>query len=177
MNQSGSRSDATGSICCTVLRRIRNKSNPWSSGISSFCGRSVTIQRNSIVDCRLRSPRCAMCTRRLGIDKTRRNTATFLCEKMPSSTKPEVRNVSQRRQRTKPRPTTGMHKICEIRPGGFRITPADGVRSGKPHDQFHKFLTDRQTDRQTDTDHNTPGGEENRINIIDTIVCKGKHKY
>jgi len=53
-----------------------------------------------------------------------------------SSIKPEVHNVSQRRQRrTKPRPQGSAQKIRENRSSGFRDTC---------------MLADRQSDRQTD---------------------------
>jgi len=55
-------------------------------------------------------------------------------EIMTSSTKPEVHNVSQRRQRTEPRPH---RKSGEVRSGSFRDMRADRQ-------------THRQTDKQTD---------------------------
>ena len=56
-----------------------------------------------------------------------------LSESMTSSTKPEVHNVSQRRQRrTEPRPQETWIKLDEDRSYGFRVMRAD-----------------RQTDRQT----------------------------
>ena len=96
--------------------------------------------------------------RRYGIHKTRH--AIGSCENTTSSTKPEVRNISQRRKkRTEPRPQSTCTKIGEVLPCGFRFLRADRE-------------TDRQTDRQSySSQYLAPfPGQSNKVWLI--LTCE-----